>query len=141
MKLMKSNNGRRSLECLFTPEIYGRQLPTVFLYIIVLLATTERPCARRNPADHRFNPRVSVPLAKCMSVRVCEFEGYDYDKFINTYLDEEDQGNDVDPGDKPAELPAIAMTSVCFSPHPSCYLTQLVWLLLPLHLPILKGHF
>jgi hypothetical protein len=37
MKLMKQNKGRRSIKCLFTSEIYGRQLPTFFLNIIVLL--------------------------------------------------------------------------------------------------------
>ena len=65
---------------------------------------------------------MSVPVSECMSVRVCEFVGYDYDKFINAYLDEENQGDADDHGDKPAEPQAVAMTSVCFSPHPSCYL-------------------
>jgi hypothetical protein len=54
-------------------------------------------------------------------MRVCEFVGYDYDKFINTYLEEENQEGADDNGDKPVDQ-AIAMTSVCFSPHPSCYL-------------------
>jgi hypothetical protein len=51
-------------------------------------------------------------------MRVCEFVGYDYDKFINTYLEEENQEGADDNGDKPVDQ-AIAMTSVCFSPHPS----------------------
>ena len=37
-----------------------------------------------------------------MYVRVCEFVGHDYEKFINTYLHKENEGEADDDGDKPA---------------------------------------
>ena len=70
------------------------------------------------PKYNRSHPRVFVPLSDCMSVHVSEFVGYDHDKFINTYLDEESEGDADDDGDKPAPHTPYLGTAVINNNQP-----------------------